>query len=75
MAAAHPEDMVQDAIEALKASKKQIEELPQVFEDLSLASNRCLTLNQTIRRMSFVSKESVSVGSGPDGDQYRLEMS
>ncbi|MDR1395684.1 MAG: hypothetical protein LBK52_05910 [Deltaproteobacteria bacterium] len=74
LAAAPPEDMPQDVAEALKAAKKQMEDLPLVLEDLNLAFNRYLTLNQTIRRMSFLAKESASAGSGPEEDQYRREM-
>jgi hypothetical protein len=36
--------------------KTRWKNLPLVLEDLKLAFNRCLTLNQTIHRISFLAR-------------------
>ncbi|MDR1085750.1 MAG: hypothetical protein LBP22_13090 [Deltaproteobacteria bacterium] len=68
------EDMPKDVAEALLAAKKQMEDLPQVLEDLNLAFSRYMTLNHTIRRMGLLARESAAMDQGPEEDQFRLEM-
>jgi hypothetical protein len=49
-----------DVAEAIRAARKQMEDLPLVIEDLNLAFSRFMTLNQTLRRMSHLAMEAGS---------------
>jgi hypothetical protein len=74
LAAAPQEDMPEDVAQALLAAKKQVEDLPQVIDDLNLAFNRYLTLSQTIKRMEALATESIALGQDDDADELRQEM-
>ncbi|MDR2142524.1 MAG: hypothetical protein LBR11_12220 [Deltaproteobacteria bacterium] len=74
LAAAPPEGIPPDVAEALVAAKKQVEDLPQVIEDLNLAFTRYLTLSKTIKRMQYLAKDSASLGEGIEEDEFRQEM-
>ncbi|MDR1577377.1 MAG: hypothetical protein LBT86_03990 [Deltaproteobacteria bacterium] len=74
LAAAPPEDIPEDVAEALLAAKKQIEDLPQVIDDLNLAFNRYLTLSRTIKRMQLLAKESHDLDEGREAEAYRQEL-
>ncbi|MDR1606872.1 MAG: hypothetical protein LBT38_00460 [Deltaproteobacteria bacterium] len=74
LAAAPHDGMPDDVAEALLAAKKQIEDLPQVIDDLNLAFNRYLTLSRTIKRMQALARESRELGEGSEEDEYRQEL-
>ncbi|MDR1871738.1 MAG: hypothetical protein LBS60_07450 [Deltaproteobacteria bacterium] len=72
---APPADMPEDVAEALKAAKKQFEDLPGVIDDLNLAFNRYLTLSKTIKRMQLLAKEAGSLSTrDPEDSQYLEEL-
>ncbi|MDR2423071.1 MAG: hypothetical protein LBE01_06800 [Deltaproteobacteria bacterium] len=74
LAEAPPEGMPADVAEALKAAKKQVEDLPQVIDDLNLAFNRYLTLSRTVKRMQTLARDSVFLGEGREEDQFRHDL-
>jgi hypothetical protein len=69
-----PGDIPKDVIEAIVAAKKQMEELPQVVEDLNQAFNRYLTLNKTLSRMSQLAREAALKDEGPAELEVRKKM-
>jgi Asp-tRNA(Asn)/Glu-tRNA(Gln) amidotransferase A subunit family amidase len=46
------EGMPPDVTEAVRAAKKQMEDLPSLIEDINLAYNRYATLSRTLNRMT-----------------------
>jgi len=69
-----PDDIPKDVVEAIMAAKKQMEELPQVVEDLNQAFERYLTLNKTLGRMSKLARDSALKDEGPLETESRQKM-
>ncbi|MDR3203426.1 MAG: hypothetical protein LBV23_01600 [Deltaproteobacteria bacterium] len=67
-------DMPPDVATALTAAKKQMENLPEVIEDLNLAFNRYMTLNRAISRMIALARESIELGEDPLARDIRTEL-
>ncbi|MDR1546782.1 MAG: hypothetical protein LBU12_08790 [Deltaproteobacteria bacterium] len=68
-----PIEMPPDVAQALKAAKKQMEDLPSVIEDLNLAFSRYLTLNEALTRMISLAEESSRLAADQD-EAHRREL-
>jgi hypothetical protein len=69
------EDIPLDIAVTIEAAKKQMESLPEVIEDLNLAFNRYLTLNDAISRMAVLANQSANMIDGPQvlGKRHKME--
>ncbi|MDR2366753.1 MAG: hypothetical protein LBF58_01365 [Deltaproteobacteria bacterium] len=67
-------DIPQDVALTIKAAKKQMEGLPEVIEDLNLAFNRYVTLNEAITRMIVLANQSANMIDGPNVLAIRQDM-
>ncbi|MDR2386921.1 MAG: hypothetical protein LBE80_04960 [Deltaproteobacteria bacterium] len=67
-------DIPKDVAMTILAAKKQMESLPEVIEDLNLAFNRYLTLNDAITRMTDLANISANMIDGPNVLAVRQDM-
>ncbi|MDR0620970.1 MAG: hypothetical protein LBJ61_03730 [Deltaproteobacteria bacterium] len=67
-------EIPEDVAVTIQAARKQMEGLPEVIEDLNLAFNRYLTLNEAITRMTALAELSANMIDGPNVLAVRREM-
>ncbi|MDR3155363.1 MAG: hypothetical protein LBW85_14135 [Deltaproteobacteria bacterium] len=65
--------MPPDVTEAVRAAKKQMEDLPGLIEDLNLAWDRHVTLSAALGRMSGLAKAAGSEAGIPDEARSRMD--
>jgi hypothetical protein len=58
-------EIPEDVAATIAAARKQMEDLPEVIEELNLAFGRYLTLNESLTRMASLAEESASMIDGP----------